>query len=488
MTEPHYLSATEILHRYRARTLSPVELVRAVIARAERVEPHVNAFAEEMFEQALRAAAAAEKRYRPGGDPRPLEGLPVAAKEEQPLAGHPVTDGTLLRPARVARETAVGLARIQAAGGILHARTTTSEFCCMPLSHTRRWGVTRNPWNPDASAGGSSGGSAAALAAGTATLATGSDIGGSLRAPASFNGVVGYKPPHGRIPVLPPAGLDPYFHHGPMARTVADTALLHNVMAGPDPRDPASTGRPAVSVPADLAGVRGLRIAVSTAPGDFPVDPEIRTRTAEAAEGLRAAGAVVEEVEIGWRLEDINRALWAHFGQGGAAEILALDRAHPGVITPYTLAFARRGMAAAPTVDPAEGRRLEAAVRKQLAIVLTGFDAFVLPTVGARAFAAGEDYVETDLVVNGVPLAHFADASLTPAFNICSAHPVLSVPSGRASNGVPTGVQIVTAPDAETTAFRIAAAVEQTAGTGFTAGWEPQLPLGGPANTDTAPR
>ncbi len=139
-------------------------------------------------------------------------------------------------------------------------------------------------------------------------------------------------------------------------------------------------------------------------------------------------------------------------------------------------------------MDPAEGRRLETAVRKQLATVLTGFDAFVLPTVGARAFAAGEDYVETDLVVNGVPLAHFADASLTPAFNICSSHPVLSVPSGRASNGVPTGVQIVTAPDAETTAFRIAAAVEQTAGTGFTAGWEPQLPLGGPANTDTAPR
>lgn len=229
--------------------------MRAVVERAERVEPDVNAFAEQMFEQALRAATVAEKQYAPGGWPRPLEGLPIAAKEEQPLAGHPVTDGTLLRPPRAARGTAIGLSRIQAAGGILHARTTTSEFCCMPLSHTRRWGTTRNPWNLQTAAGGSSGGSGAALAAGTAFLATGSDIGGSLRAPASFTGVVGFKPPHGRNPVLPPAELDTCYHHGPMARTVADCTLLQNVMAGEDPR----SRLPPVRI--EVGDVRGLRVA-----------------------------------------------------------------------------------------------------------------------------------------------------------------------------------------------------------------------------------
>ncbi len=208
MTELAYLSATEALHLFRTRQLSPRELMTAVIERAELVEPVVNAFAERLFDQALDAAAEAERLYRPGGRPRPLEGLPVAAKDEQPIAGHPVTDGTLLRAPYVATETAIAISRIQDAGGIVHACTTTSEFCCLPLSHTRRWGVTRNPWNLAAAAGGSSSGSAASLAAGTTTLATGSDIGGSLRAPASFTGVVAFKPPHGRNPILPPAGRD----------------------------------------------------------------------------------------------------------------------------------------------------------------------------------------------------------------------------------------------------------------------------------------
>ncbi len=157
MTELAYLSATEALHLFRTRQLSPRELMTAVIERAELVEPVANAFAERLFDQALDAAAEAERLYRPGGHPRPLEGLPVAAKEEQPIAGHPVTDGTPLRAPYVATKTAIALSRIQDAGGIVHARTTTSEFCCLPLSHTRRWGVTRNPWNLAAAAGGSSG-------------------------------------------------------------------------------------------------------------------------------------------------------------------------------------------------------------------------------------------------------------------------------------------------------------------------------------------
>ncbi|MFB9930924.1 amidase [Amycolatopsis halotolerans] len=462
MTSLHYLSAVEALRLFRARELSPVELMRAVVERAGRVEPDVNAFAEEMFEQALRAAAVAEKQYAPGGRPRPLEGLPVAAKEEQPLAGHPVTDGTLLRPPRLARETAIGLGRIQAAGGILHARTTTSEFCCMPLSHTRRWGTTRNPWNLQTAAGGSSGGSGAALAAGTAFLATGSDIGGSLRAPASFTGVVGFKPPHGRNPVLPPAGLDTYYHHGPMARTVADCALLQNVMAGEDPRDSHSR-LPAVSV--ELGDVRGLRVACCPVPGDFPVDTEVAANTRAVGQALASAGAVVTEIEIDWTLDMVKQALWAHFGTGLAAEVLELDRRNPGVITPYCQAFARKGVEN--IVDAETGHAVEAAIRERLDAVFGRFDALIVPTLGATAFAAGEDYLSAEVVVNGVALEHFSDASLTPAFNVGSEHPVLAVPSGWASNGVPTGVQVVADKYDDGTAFRVGAAIEQTVGAGF---------------------
>ncbi|WP_406640294.1 amidase [Amycolatopsis sp. WGS_07] len=462
MTPLHYLPAVEALRLFRTRQLSPVELMRAVVERAEQVEPDVNAFAEQMFDQALRAAAVAEKQYAPGGRPRPLEGLPVAAKEEQPLAGYPVTDGTLLRPPRLAQETAIGLGRIQVAGGILHARTTTSEFCCMPLSHTRRWGITRNPWNLQAAAGGSSGGSGAALAAGTAPLATGSDIGGSLRAPASFTGVVGFKPPHGRNPVLPPAGLDTYYHHGPMARTVADCALLQNVLAGEDPRDPHSRLPPATLTAGD---VRGLRVACCPVPGDFPVDPEVAANTRAVAKALTSAGAVVTEIEIDWTLDMVKQALWAHFGTGLAAEVLELDRRNPGVITPYCQAFARKGVEN--IVDAETGAAVEAAIRERLDAVFDQFDALIVPTVGATAFAAGEDYLTEQVVVNGVALEHFSDASLTPAFNVGSEHPVLAVPSGWAGNGVPTGVQVVAGRYDDGTAFRVGAAIEQTVGAGF---------------------
>ncbi len=489
VSELHYLSATEALHRFGARQLSPVELLQALIDRAERVEPQVNAFAEEAFDGALIQARRAEERYAAGAPeaPRALEGLPVAAKEEQPIAGRAVTDGTLLRAPRASDVTAIGLERIMTAGAVVHARTTTSEFCCMPLSHTLRWGVTRNPWNLAASAGGSSGGSAASLAAGTAALATGSDIGGSLRAPASFNGIVAFKPPHARIPVLPPAGMDPYFHHGPMARSVADCALLHNVMVGPDSRDHRSL-RPALPIPTSLDDVRGLRVAYCPTPGDLPVEPEVQDNTRATAEALRAEGALVEEVEIAWRLDDIKRAFWAHFGDGFAAELLALAEADPGAITGYTLAFARKGVEAASLVRADEGLRLEAAVQGRLDELLERFDALIMPTIGALAFAAGEDYVDTPLLVDGVAVEHFSDASLTPAFNICSACPVLAVPSGWASNGVPTGVQVAARTYDDVTAFRVGAAIERTRAAGFAGGRTPALDAAGNGTAHPAPR
>src|SRR6202165_3484248 len=260
----HYLPATEALKLFRARKLSPVELMQAVIDRAGKVEPAINAFAETRYDEALTQAREAEARYAARGEPpRPLEGLPVAGKEARPIAGQKNTFGCVPLRDAVADHTAVFVQRILDAGGIVHARSTTPEFSCAPVTWTKLWGVTRNPWNTAYSPGGSSGGSGASLAAGSTTLATGSDIGGSIRIPASFCGVVGFKPPYGRVPEVEIFNLDHYCHEGPLARTVDDCALLENVIAGPDPSDVVSI-RPKLVIPDRLEPIGGLRIALLT--------------------------------------------------------------------------------------------------------------------------------------------------------------------------------------------------------------------------------
>src|SRR5579885_3047188 len=309
------MSATEALKRFRSRELSPVELMAAVIARAEAVEPHINAFGDRYFDEALEAARRAEARYQGRGPrPRALEGIPIAIKEETPVKGQRTTQGSLIYKDYVPTHTAAVVERVLAAGAIIHARSTAPEFSCAPFTHSRLWGITRNPWNPAYSPGGSSGGSGAALAAGTTTLANGSDIGGSIRIPASMSGVVGFKPPYGRNPDSSPFNLDHYNHAGPMARSVADCALLQNVLSGPHPADIGSI-RPKLRLPTRLEGdLKGWRIAYSPALDGYEIDPDVARNTAAAAEVLRGLGAEVEEVVIGWRHEEIVRASSAHFG------------------------------------------------------------------------------------------------------------------------------------------------------------------------------
>src|SRR6185437_11299889 len=339
MTDLHYLTAAEALRLFRARELSPVELVSAVIKRTEAVEPEINAFAETFYEQALHQARGAEARYAGRGvPPLPLDGLPVAVKEEAEIAGQRNTLGSLPLRDAVAEETAAFVQRILDAGGIVHARTTTPEFTCAPVTWSRLWGVTRNPWHTGYSPGVSSGGSAAALAAGTATLATGSDIGGSIRIPASFCGVVGFKPPYGRVPELEIFNLDHYCHEGPLARNVADCALLENVIAGPHPGDIASI-RPKLEIPSDLQGIKGMRIALSTDLGCYAVDPDVVANTRRAAEVLRTAGAIVEEVELPWDLKDIKRAARIHFGMIFGPSVREIYAKHADELTSYTRSF-----------------------------------------------------------------------------------------------------------------------------------------------------
>jgi Asp-tRNA(Asn)/Glu-tRNA(Gln) amidotransferase A subunit family amidase len=254
-----YLSATEALKLFKRRKLSPVELMKAIIKRTEKVEPVINAFTETFFDEALAQAKKSEARYmKKGGRTRALEGIPLAIKDEVPVKGKRCTSGSLILKDDIAEYTAVFAQRLFNAGAICHARTTTPEFCCAAVTTSRLWGTTRNPWNPNFTPGGSSGGSAASLAAGTSTLATGSDIAGSIRIPASCSGVVGFKPPYGRVPELAGFNLDYYCHEGPLARTIADTALMENVIAGPHPSDIA-TIKPKLRIPEKLKSIRGCR-------------------------------------------------------------------------------------------------------------------------------------------------------------------------------------------------------------------------------------
>ena len=244
-----YLPAHEALARFKAKTLSPVELMQAVIARAEAVKDPINAFTYTHFDEAMDLARKAEAKYARGARVRALEGLPIGIKDESEIAGKPTSSGSLILKDHVAESTSVNNQRILAAGGIVHARTATPEFSAAGVCWSRLWGVSRNPWNPEFTTGGSSGGSGASLAAGTSPLAMGSDIGGSIRIPASACGVVGYKPPYGRNVDDPPFNLDFFCHTGPMARTVKDAALLQNVITGPHPSDIVGL-RPKLTLPA----------------------------------------------------------------------------------------------------------------------------------------------------------------------------------------------------------------------------------------------
>ncbi len=456
----HYMSATEALKRFRSRELSPVELMAAVIARAEAVEPHINAFGDRYFDEALEAARRAEARYQGRGPrPRALEGLPIAIKEETPVKGQRATQGSLIYKDYVPTHTAAVVERVLAAGAIIHARSTAPEFSCAPFTHSRLWGITRNPWNPAYSPGGSSGGSGASLAAGSTTLANGSDIGGSIRIPASFCGVVGFKPPYGRVPEFAPFNLDHYCHEGPLARTVQDCALLENVMAGPHPHDVTSL-RPKLRIPSELRGIAGWRIALSLDLGGYEVDKDIVANTLSAADALREAGAIVEEVDLGWDRAQIKRAADIHFGVIFGPYVGQELAKHRDEMTAYAIRFAEEAQGV--TKDEfLQGLELEAAIYARLGEVLERYRVLICPTIAAAGLEAGRDYLDHGPLVNGKVQEHWLDVLMTVPFNVCSRCPVMSVPSGRAANGVPTGMQIVGRTYDDVSVFRAAAAYER---------------------------
>jgi Asp-tRNA(Asn)/Glu-tRNA(Gln) amidotransferase A subunit family amidase len=452
-----YLSATEALARFRERRLSPLELLDALIERAERVEPIINAFADTYFDEAREQARQAADRYAGRGPaPRALEGIPRAVKDDTPIAGRRTTFGSVFLRDHVDRHSNPSVERLLAAGAILHARTTCPEFCWPWVCYSRLHGVTRNPWNPKNTPGGSSGGSAAALAAGTTTLAIGTDSGGSIRMPAAMCGVVGFKPPYGRNPECALTSFDVYNHIGPMTRSVQDSALMQNIMSGQHPADHASV-RESVRIPETLEPVAGLRIAYSFDLGFHELSPDVRRNTQAALDALREAGASLVEVAIDWAAEATRLA--NHWGDHLHAPAFAdAMEQHRDEVCDYTPGFAEQNARVS-------SRDFRSAVlgagriwRDHLGPLFEAHDVFVCPTVAVPDIPADLPSWE-DYEVDGTPVPADGSWVMTMLFNMFSRCPVLAVPSGFTTSGMPSGIQIVGRPFDDVTVFRVAAAL-----------------------------
>lgn len=463
-TELALTPATVALEAFRERTLSPVELAKAMIERAivdqsEEDGLQVNPFTFTYFEAALEAARTAEDRYMGrGASPRPLEGLCVAIKDAGHIAGLPTSAGSLTLPETPQPATSPINQRVLEAGGIAHARSATPEFSCATFTHSRRWGITRNPWNRAFTPGGSSGGAAAALAAGMTTLATGSDIGGSIRIPASCCHVIGYKPPRGRTPVDVPFNLDFYCHTGPLARTVRDTILLQNVLCGPH-ADDVTTLRPKKVIAVGQPSVAGLKIAYSMNLGFYEISREVESATLSMLSQLRDLGAIVEEIDLPWDIS-VETATETHlrhvFGTSIAPAMNDRD-----LMTGYARKFAEEGLASDPQ---SYFDSLTVAGRASVAFsqATEGFDAFICPTTAVPAIAADFNPLEDSIIINGKTCSSFLGWVLTSPFNMMSSHPVLAVPSGWTDDDLATGIQIVGRPYDDDMVFRIGLALEDS--------------------------
>ena len=462
MTDLAYLSGCEALELFKAKKLSPVEHMQAQIDRAAKVEPTVNALVNTRFEYALEMAQKAEARFANGKRTRALEGLAVGIKDESFIKGLPTTFGSLSHKDFIAPNTSPVNAQIMAAGGIVHTRTATPEFSCTVTTHTKLWGVTRNPWNPEFTPGGSSGGSAASLASGTSVLATGSDIGGSIRVPASTCGLYGLKPSFGRNPADAPFNLDQYATDGPLARTARDMILLQNVMCGPSKHDMA-TLRPKLRISTEPKSIKGWKVAYSPDLGFYKVSDEVRSNTEAALDVFRAAGAIVEEVRIPWAASilDAARAHLEHLFGGSLAELVDED---PSSFMPYTRALVDggRGSTAQRFLHAAE---VANGMYADLAAIFESYRLLVCPTTAIPAVSATCDGVSDTVRVGGEDVHPLYGWILTVPFNMLNRCPVVSAPSGFGENGVPTGIQIVGHTYREQDVCQAAIAYEDTRGT-----------------------
>lgn len=453
-----YLTATAAVDAFRARTLSPVELMRALIARWEAANEQINAVTHTFFDRALEQARDAEDRYgRTDGRLRPLEGVATAVNDSHPVRGEITTYGSRAYRDHRPVASAPTVERLIEAGAIVHCRSTTSELASSAVTRSRLWGSTTNPWNRGYSSGGSSGGAGALLASGMTTLADGSDAGGGIRVPASACGVFGYKPPFGRNPGDRQNAADLTPQYGPLTRSVADAALMQNVMSGVHPGDRCSL-RDACRLPATFPGIKGWKVAFSIDLGHFSIDADVRRNTLAAAEVFKSLGCIVDEVDLDWNWGALDAWVtqWEAMIGGSHGAMLPRWRYE---MDDVVVAQIERGVAIE-AGRVGQSNRVRAEMYDQLAPILDGYNILICPTLAVPAVKADHDESSSDFRIDGQRVPASGGWAMTHPFGLLSQCPVASVPTGFASTGVPTGMQIVARTFDDLSVFQAAAAFE----------------------------
>jgi aspartyl-tRNA(Asn)/glutamyl-tRNA(Gln) amidotransferase subunit A len=450
-----YASAVELLDLYCRKALSPVELIQTLLDRLETLEPRINAFCIVDRDGAMAGARLSEGRWRRGEQTGALDGVPVTIKDLILMRGFPTLRGShLVDRHQDWSEDAPAMARLREAGAVILGKTTTPEFGWKALGDSPLTGITRNPWDLSRTPGGSSAGAAAACAAGIGPLHLGTDGAGSIRIPSAFTGIFGFKPSFGRVPAYPPSPMGLLAHVGPIARTVADAALMLTVLPGPDHRDPYALPPESSNYLDGLEeGVRGWRIAYSSNLGYAQVDPEIAAAAAEAARRFEGLGAIVEQVDaIFPSPRDALFTLWA----AGAAKLLAgfpADRRE--VIDPGLVKTAAEGENIS-AVDYLGADFVRNTLGRQMAEFHRKYDLLLTPMMPVPALPVGQD------LNDAATERHWIDWSpFSYPFNM-TRQPAASIPCGITSTGLPIGLQIVGSLYADDRVLRAARAFEAT--------------------------
>lgn len=447
------LTAIEMLEAFQTRSLSPVEVTLAVIERAHAIQPALNPFCHIDEEGALAAARVSEKAWLSGENIRAMEGVPVSIKDVTTVKGWHLGRGSLTSEGNPpASADSPSVERLRGAGAVLFASTTSCEGGWKAVTDSPRTGITRNPYDPSKTPGGSSGGAAVAVACGAGPIALGSDGGGSIRIPASFTGIFGFKPQYGRVPQYPlGAHYTNMSHQGPITRCADDAALALKVMSGKHPLDADTLPLFALDDFVDLGDVslKGMRIGVTLDFGFMPVDPEISRLFKQLPALLSELGAEVVAVDglQDWR--PTYRTLW----QAGAAQ--AIRRLAPelrGKVDPGFLAVAAEGEGIGIN-QYIEANMERVGYRLECSKLLATVDAVISPAVAVLPFSAGVD----------VPSPEWADwlewAGISLLGNL-TVQPAASVPFGYSATGLPIGLQVLGASYDDHKVLRISKALE----------------------------
>ncbi len=450
-------TAREQVAAVRDRMISARELLDLHLARIAERNPELNAIVSLDEERAREGAAAADEALTSGAEVGPLHGLPFAFKDTHDVAGWRTTYGSPLFADHVPDVDDLLVERVRGAGVIVMGRTNVPEFAAGSHTFNRVFGTTLNPVDPTRSAGGSSGGAACALASGMVPLADGSDMGGSLRNPASFCGVVGLRPSLGRVPSWPTDNQwETTSVGGPMARNVGDLALLLSVMAGPDPRAPQALGDPGIVFAPPVSGtLAGLRVAVSVDLGGvLEVAAEVASVVTGSAAVFEAAGATVSSAYPTLpEADDTFRTLRAWTFQAGLGPLLA---EHPDDLK-KSLADNIRAGEHLTGADVARAYTQRTHLSERMREFFTTHDLLVLPTSQVPPFPADQEYPAE---INGKPMETYLDWMRACYLITVTGCPAISVPAGRTSDGLPVGVQLVAAHGADRFLLEAAAALE----------------------------